>query len=194
MNDDELLDALGDALAPPDRPVPVGGLAAVRAQSGGAAGPPGDRTPSRRTVLVGSVAAAIGAAAGVAGTVAATSRGAGDGDGDGGDPSGEGTAAPPTRPVEFRDVPTGISVEGRTIDHTWGMELLLDIDGLPPDRDYGVRYATGDGSRPVSAGGFRSVAVPMACRFNGTALRDDVIEIVVVDQSTGRVVVRGRPA
>jgi len=71
------------------------------------------------------------------------------------------------------------------------MELLLDVSGLPTDRDYTVSYTTADG--PVSAGGFRSVAVPMACRFNGTALRDAVTEIAVTDAATGDVVLRGRP-
>ncbi len=185
MNDDELLGALGDALAPPDRPVPADGLAAVRAQASAAsAGPPAVGSgrgggPSRRTVLVGSIAAAVGAAAGIAGTVAAT---AGDRDED---------AGPPTRPVAFDAVPTGATVTGRTIDHTWGMELLLDVEGLPVDRDLVVSYQTA--SSAVSAGGFRSVAVPMACRFNGTVLRDAVTEIVIADQATGEVVLRGRP-
>ena len=55
-------------------------------------------------------------------------------------------------------------------------------------------HPTGGFRLTVSAGGFRSVAVPMACRFNGTALRDAVKEITIVDQRSGRVVLRGRPA
>ncbi|MGN6695419.1 MAG: hypothetical protein ACTHN0_14680 [Aquihabitans sp.] len=185
MNDDELLGALGDALEPPDRPVPAEGLAAVRAQAAAARSGPGPDVPvgdgaSRRTVIVGSIAAALGAAAGIAGTVAATH-------GDDGDEQ----AGPPTRPVEFSSVPSGTTVAGRTIDHTWGMELLLDVSGLPVDRDYTVTYATDAG--PVSAGGFRSVAVPMVCRFNGTALRAAVREIAIADQASGDVVLRGRP-
>ncbi|WP_421121542.1 hypothetical protein ACE2AJ_09305 [Aquihabitans daechungensis] len=187
MNDDELLSSLHDALQPPDRLVPEDGLAAVRAQAAaagpaGASGPSGDGGATRRTVLFGSIAAAIGAAAGIAGTVAVTTDGEGDGE----------EAGPPTRPVEFAAVPAGASVQGRTIDHTWGMELLLDVSGFPTDRDYAVTYATAEGT--VSAGGFRSVAVPMACRFNGTVLQDAVTEIVVADQASGEVVLRGRPA
>ena len=72
------------------------------------------------------------------------------------------------------------------------MELLLDVSGLPVDRDYTVTYVTADGS--VDAGGFRSVAVPMACRFNGTALRDQVSEVLITDQATGDQVLRGTPA
>ena len=128
MNDDELLGALGDALEPPDRPVPADGLAAVRAHaaaaaaaagSGAASGPPAEPVgASRRSLLIGSIAAAVGAAAGVAATVAASS------------PGDDEVAGPPTRPVEFTSVPPGTSVAGRSIDHTWGMELLLDVDGF----------------------------------------------------------------
>lgn len=185
MNDDELLGALGDALEPPDRPIPPEGLAAVRAQAAAASSAPvasaASSGASRRNVLIGSIAAAVGAAAGIAGTVAATGGGSGSDE----------TAAPPTRPVEFDAVPEGTTVAGRTIDHTWGMELLLDVSGLPVGHDYVVSYAT-DGAA-VSAGGFRSVDVPMVCRFNGTALRSAVTEIAIADQATGEVVLRGRP-
>lgn len=180
MNDDELLAALGDALEPPARPVPADGLAAVRAQAAAAGSAAPAEGASRRNVIVGSIAAAVGAAAGIAGTVAATSGGSSDDD-----------AGPPTRPVEFSMVPASVTVAGRTIDHTWGMELLLDVSDLPVDHDYEVTYATARG--PVSAGGFRSVPVPMVCRFNGTALRDDVIEIEITDQASGETILRGRP-
>lgn len=187
MNDDELLGALGDALEPPDRPVPADGLAAVRAQAAAAAADapdaPGAPGASRRTLLVGSIAAAVGAAVGVAGTIVAAS---GD-DADQAQPAG-----PPTRPVEFTRVPDGTTVDGRTIDHTWGMELLLDVSGLPVDQDYVVTYATDAG--PVPAGGFRSVAVPMACRFTSTALRSAVSGIAITNQATGDLVLRGRLA
>jgi hypothetical protein len=189
VNDDELLGALGDALEPPDRPVPADGLAAVRAHaaaaaaaagSGAASGPPAEPVgASRRSLLIGSIAAAVGAAAGVAATVAATSSGDDE------------VAGPPTRPVEFTSVPTGTTVAGRSIDHTWGMELLLDVDGLPTDHDYTVAYGTEAGRVP--AGGFRSVAVPMACRFNGAVLRAAVTEVVVIDEANGEIVLRGRP-
>lgn len=185
MNDDELLDALGDALAPPDREVPAGRLDALRALAAehGTA-PPSDPPAgdaSRRTVLVGSIAAAIGAVAGVAGTIAAT-----DGDG------GAEEQAVPTGPFEVTELAPGAIADARTIDHTWGLELLLDIEGLPVGRTYAVTFATADG--PAGAGGFRSVAAPMRCRFNATALRADVTEVTIADEGTGTVVLRGRPA
>lgn len=189
MNDDELLDALGDALAPPAREVPADRLDALRALAAehGTA-PPATATStaatsavaSRRTVLVGSIAAAVGAVAGVAATVAV----AGD--------DGEDVAGPPTGPFEVTELAPGAVAEARTIDHTWGLELLLDIEGLPVDRTYAVSFATAEG--PVSAGGFRSVAVLMRCRFNATALLAAVTEVTIADEVTGDIVLRGRPA
>jgi hypothetical protein len=203
VNDDELLGALGDALTPPAREVPADRLAALRAlaaehgstppsadgSAGGGSGAPGDGSPapvvpiaSRRTLLVGSIAAAVGAVAGVAATVAATND-------DGG--SGE-VAGPPTGPFEVTSLAPGAIAEARTIDHTWGLELLLDIEGLPVERTYAVSFATADGA--VSAGGFRSVDVLMRCRFNATALLAEVTEVTIADEATGDIVLRGRPA
>jgi hypothetical protein len=199
VNDDELLDALGDALAPPPREIPADRLAALRALAaehastpptadaeGDAAAdgpPPASVTSiaSRRSVLVGSIAAAVGAVAGVAATVAAT-----------GDDGGDEVAGPPTGPFEVTDLAPGATAEARTIDHTWGLELLLDIEGLPVDRTYAVSFATAEGA--VSAGGFRSVAVLMRCRFNATALLAEVTEVTIADEATGDIVLRGRPA
>jgi hypothetical protein len=189
VNDDELLGALGDALEPPPREVPADRMAALRALAAehGSVPPTGDvpapvvPITSRRTVLVGSIAAAVGAVAGVAATVAAT-----------GDDGGGEVAGPPTGPFEVTSIATGATAEARTIDHTWGLELLLDIEGLPVERTYAVSFATADG--PVSAGGFRSVAVLMRCRFNATALLAEVTEVTIADEATGDIVLRGRPA
>ncbi len=195
MNDDELLGALGEALDAPDREPPAERLAALRALAAehGTAPPTGSAPAaadaevrplaSRRTVLVGSVAAAIGAAVGVAATVTAT----GDDEPDGGE-----VAGPPTGAFEVTTLAPGATAEARTIDHTWGMELLLDIEGLPVDRTYAVTFATASG--PVSAGGFRSVGVLMRCRFNATALRADVTDVTIADEQSGEIVLLGRPA
>lgn len=137
------------------------------------------RRRSRRALLRGGAAAGIGVVAGAAGVFALTTD-------DGG---GATDPAPPTEPVAFASVPEGLTVDGRTIDHTWGMELLLDVQGLPAGAEYEVRYATEAG--PVAAGGFVAVDVPMRCRFNGTALRSAVTAIDVVDTATGTSVLTG---
>lgn len=190
MNDDELLGALGDALEPPERVPPTAQVAALRALIARHATdetdptdlePPSPAAPSRRTVLVGSIAAAVGGLAGVGATLAATS----------GDEPDE-AAAVPTQPVEVTSLAPGATAEASTIDHTWGMELLLDVSGLPLDRRYAVSFTTESGE--VAAGGFRSVDALMRCRFNATALRRDVREVVVADEASGDIVLRGRPA
>lgn len=189
-DDDELLEALGDALAPPDREPPPERIAQLRARMAAAeaatgereapiplpAAPDVERVASRRRLLFGSAAAAVGAVVGAAGTFAAVGR---DDD------------AVPTEELAFGDVPAGTTVSGRTIDHTWGLEVLLDVSGLPVDRDYDVTYATADG--PVGAGGFRSVDVEMRCRFNAPPRRAEVSEVAIADAATGDVVLRGRP-
>jgi hypothetical protein len=196
VNDDELLDALGGALAPPPRAVPEERLAELRAHlaathaSTGA--PPADdgdgdgraevvSLRGRRTVLLGTVAAAVGAIAGGAATAAAL---AGRSDADE-------AAGPPLGEVAIDELRAGATATATTIDHTWGAELLLDIEGLPEGRSYAVTFATADG--PVSAGGFRSVPVLMRCRFNATSLLADVDEMVVEDEASGEIVLRARP-
>lgn len=195
MSDDEIEETevprvLEGALSPPPRDVPEDRIAALRAlvearaaeRVASPAVAPAEvvelpRSPARRTVLVGSIAAAIGAAAGSAGVLATQSR------------DGDDEAAVPTQPVTFASVPPGASVDGRTIDHTWGMELLLDVEGLPLGRAYDVTFTTAEG--PVGAGGFLSVDALMICRFNATVLRDAVQSVEVVDQQTGEVALRG---
>ncbi|CAN5748001.1 hypothetical protein BH24ACT3_BH24ACT3_13240 [soil metagenome] len=75
------------------------------------------------------------------------------------------------------------------INHTWGVELLLDVTGLAVGRRHVVRYLSDDADA-LDAGSFLSVAdVTMKCRFNGARLRDEVSAIEVVDEA-GDVVMR----
>lgn len=201
-SDDDLLADLADALRAPEREPAPDRIAALRrrveARGGLAADGPAaaardevadrragrraeevERRRSRRALLRGGAAAAVGSVVGAVGALALV------GDGDGGR-----ATDPPTEPVAFATVPEGIVVTGRTIDHTWGMELLLDVAGLPDGAAYEVRYATAAG--PVAAGGFRAVGdVTVRCRCNGTALRSDVAAVEVVDLATGRAVLAG---
>jgi len=127
------------------------------------------RRTGRRDVLMGGIAASIGAAIGVGGALAL----AGD-DGDGPD-------APPTEAISFAGAPPGVSAEAALINHTWGTELMLDIQGLPGGRDYQVLYSPAEGE-PVAAGSFRSVDdTLLKCRFNASLLRADVTAMSIVD-------------
>lgn len=184
MNDDDqqLEETLAAALTPgPDRTPPPDRIAALRAQveararatSDGATDPatvvemaPLPRRSRRRDVLVGGIAASIGAALGVGGALVVGED--------------EGDEGPPTEPITFAGAPAGVSTDAALINHTWGTELLLDIEGLPADRDYQVIFAGTDG-RPALAGSFRSVAdTLMVCRFNSAVLRADTNAVLIV--------------
>ncbi len=184
MSDDDraLEEALGRALDPRPEPTPhPDRVAALRAQAEDrarhhhAAGdhprvvastPRADR--KRRDMLVGGIAASIGAVLGVSGAVVAES------DDDGPDPAA-------TEQVTFASPAAGVTTEASLIDHTWGLELLLDVAGLPAERDYQVRYRSTRGDA-VGAGSFRSVAdTLMRCRFNAALLRGDTTAITVID-------------
>lgn len=215
----ELLERLQRALAVPDHEPPPEGIAAVRAaaaaratepsgasdddggtSSDGGDGPdPGDgavvpearpmrrpRSPAhrrqpltgRRDLLVGGVAAAAGVAFGVGGAVIA---GVGDDD----EPE-----LPPTEAVQFSGGPAGVTSEAKLINHEWGIELMLDVAGLPADREYSVAYLDVDGGE-VAAGSLLSVADEvMKCRFNGALLRDRAAAIELREASDGAVVLR----
>lgn len=212
----EMLDRLRRALATPDREPPPEGIAAVRAaaRAEGAAGaeagvdggasdatvdggrfgaptparrrrPPAHRREpltGRRNLLVGGVAAAAGVAFGVGGAVIA---GIGDDD----EPE-----QPPTEAVQFTGGPAGVTSEAKLINHKWGVELMLDVAGLPADREYSVAYLGVDGGE-VAAGSFLSVPdVIMKCRFNGALLRDRTAAIELRDTGDGAVVLRSELA
>lgn len=200
MSDDELLEQLRDAL---DRPVPTAPaerVASLRAtalraqaaqdredkqdkQDGHTA--PVQRSPtetatfSRRTwILSGAAAAIVGAASGAAVTNALLD-----------DPPSE----PPTEAMAWSrepNAPAGLTLAGRTINHTWGVELLLDATGFAVGSTYRLVYVGIDGSR-TDAGGFVGADLPMACRSNAPVLREALDTMEILDDK-GLVVGRGR--
>ena len=191
MNDDELLEQLRDAL---DRPVPtapaerVASLraAALREQAAhdGHAAPTQrssseTATFSRRTwILSGAAAAIVGAASGAAVTNALLD---------------EPPSEPPTEAMAWSrepNAPAGLTLAGRTINHTWGVELLLDATGFAVGSTYRLVYVGIDGSR-TDAGGFVGADLPMACRSNAPVLREALDTMEILDDK-GLVVGRGR--
>lgn len=147
--------------------------ARLRAELEGGGGPRTERRggrAGRRTLLVGSVAAAVGALAG-AGVGEALSR----------------QPQVPTERLRLTGVPAGVTADARLINHTWGTEVLLDVRDLPPSRVYRVALDDRAGSR-VDAGSFRSVPdVLMVCRFNAAPLREEVDAVVVLDDAGAEV-------
>lgn len=175
--DRELEQSLERSLTPRDARAPAEDrVAAVRlhAQANAATRSPTDDLElrrstgpaSRRDVLIGGIAASVGAVLGISGAVVATRS-------DGG-PEG-----PPTEAIEFAAADERIRTTAALINHTWGTELMLDVEGLPGDNTYQVVYAsTNDG--PVVGGSFRSVEdTLLRCRFNAAVLRADVARIAV---------------
>lgn len=156
----------------PDRQPPSDRIARIRAEAAASAEslPPDDRrhdsaAPTRRRdLLIGGIAASIGAAAGVAGGLLA---------------SRDDTDEVATEPLALSMSSDAIVANGSLINHTWGVELLLDIDGLPAGDSYTVEYRRVDGT-PIAAGSFLSVDAPMKCRFNAAVIRRDTAAIRIL--------------
>lgn len=174
MNDDELIGRMQDAFDEPVPPAPADRIAQIRAAAQARAAQ--TATPAatainartRRTVLIGAAAAAAGAVGGaVLGRQTATDT----------------VTGPPTEPISFAAGPgavAGGSFAGELINHTWGVELLLDTEGLPVGAAYRVVYrSTADSD--VDAGGFIGAELPIHCRCNAALLRADLRTIEIRD-------------
>ncbi len=166
-----------------NREPPAHRVADVRAEAErmradlGRAGP-GRRFGSRRTVLVGGIAAAVGALAGAGARQLALPE----------------ETVVPTEDLALTGVPAGVLADARLINHTWGTEVLLDVRDLPAPRVYRVALEQVDGVR-VDAGSFRSVPeVLMVCRFNAAPLRADVATVLVLDDTDAEVMRADLPA
>jgi len=176
---DEELDRLGRVLGyDPMREPPADRVAALRAAAEQVRADRGPDAPvaaivsstarvaHRRKFIVGGMAASLAGAAGYA--VRALT-------------DDDAPAGPPTEALTLATVPAGVRADASLINHTWGTELLLDIAGLPAERNYDVTFVDGAGA-PVSAGSFRGVAdVLMKCRFNAATLRADLRSIAVTE-------------
>jgi hypothetical protein len=179
--DDEpaLLEELGRALGhdpgavpPPDR---VAAIRAAAAAARDAADPPSRRTGSaRRVFLTGGIAAGVGGVAGYLGRRASEP---------------EPVALPPAPPMEQIAFTGDAEVTtSALINHTWGTELLLDLQGLTTGATYDVVYDATAGE--VTAGSLLAVAdVVMKCRFNAAAVRAD-LRAIEVRGSDGSVALR----
>ncbi len=170
MSDDEpFLEELGRALGhdpsatpPPDR------VAAVRAAAARMRTVDDLQVRRRRFLVSGGVAA------GVAGVAGAAGLWLGERDRD------EPFAAVPMEQILFTgDAEVAASA---LINHTWGTELVIDVQGLRAGTAYDVVFGTTAGE--VGAGSLLAVPdVLMKCRFNAAPLRADVRVIELRDPS-----------
>ncbi|MEJ2885433.1 zf-HC2 domain-containing protein [Actinomycetospora aeridis] len=136
---------------------------------------PLDARRRRRVPLLGAVAAA--AVIGLAGAgigVAASAAG-----------------EPPVEPAAVQALDPGVRADAGTIDHTWGVEVVLTASGFAEGQRYEVTVLDRAG-RPVPAGAFRGTgAAEMVCRLNSSVLREQAGGFVVTD-ADGDEVLRSR--
>lgn len=176
-DDDRLLEELGRTLTPPVPPVDPARVARIT-ELASEVPAPGLAGPSRRSVLWLGAAAAGGLAAGVTGAVLLTDDDA--------------PAGPPTEEVASITASDGVEARAELIDHTWGLEVMLDVSGLAPGAPYAMTFVDRTGGRST-AGGFVGTDGLMRCHNNGAVLRADVARFEVADPE-GAVVVTGELA
>lgn len=179
-HDDRLLDELARSLSSDGEP-PSEGIARLRAQAdelrrsgaGSLSGTAEPRRFGRRGLLASGAAASVGAVAG-AGVVFLADE----------DP-----ASPPTESVAVSAQRDGVTASAQLINHTWGVEYLLEAGGLTAGRKYRVVYHDADGNQ-IRAGSFLGIDGTVSCRMTAAVLRDQVRKIEVLDRDV--VVLRTR--
>ncbi len=180
LNDDDLLRQIDDAMNVPVPDPSPERIAAVRAAAVRQQGNPQPTTArvitSRRAMLLATAAAAVGA---VGGAVVANST----------QHEPLTAAGPPTEALAFSPsgpIISGSSVSGKVINHTWGVELLLDASGFPVPEAFRIVYID-TGGAIVEAGGFVGAELPIHCRCNAALLRTDIVAIEIRDASDATV-------
>ncbi|GAA4930175.1 putative zinc finger protein [Actinomycetospora succinea] len=102
-----------------------------------------------------------------------------------------GAGEPPVAPVAVQALDPTVRASAGTIDHTWGVEVVLTASGFAEGQRYEVTVLD-RGGRPVPAGEFRGTgAAEMVCRLNSSVLLDQAGGFVVTD-ADGSEVLRSR--
>ncbi|WP_328309828.1 zf-HC2 domain-containing protein [Actinomycetospora sp. NBC_00405] len=98
---------------------------------------------------------------------------------------------PPVDSVAVQSLDPAVRATAGTIDHTWGVEMVLTASGFAEGQTYAVTVLDRAG-RPVPAGAFRGTGpAEMVCRLNSSVLRDQAGGFVVTD-AEGDEVLRSR--
>lgn len=104
---------------------------------------------------------------------------------------GAGSGGPDPDPVAVQALDPAVRASAGTIDHTWGVEMVLTGSGFAEGQRYDVTVLDRAG-RPVPAGAFRGTgSAEMVCRLNSSVLRDQAGGFVVTD-AEGDEVLRSR--
>lgn len=105
--------------------------------------------------------------------------------------------SPPTGPpgtlgaieqISFIGEPTGVTIDGALIAHTWGTETVLNITGLTEANPYDVVLVTTSGDS-LDSGSFLGSTLAIDCEMNAAVMRESVASVEVQDAS-GTVVAR----
>lgn len=97
-------------------------------------------------------------------------------------------ATPPTTPAQVetsRGVPVVASAE--LIDHTWGMEVVLDAQGFDDGERYLVQVVDEDGEVSTAGAFVGTGSREMLCRLNSGVLLRDAVAFEVLDSEDVRV-------
>ena len=98
----------------------------------------------------------------------------------------------PLEPVAVEAMRDGVQAEAQIIGHTWGVQYVLEVTGLPAGRAYEVVYRTAEGGEEA-AGSFLGVPGTVSCRMTAAALRGQTRAIEVLDEE-GAVLLRSQLA
>lgn len=92
---------------------------------------------------------------------------------------------PPSRePVQLAAAVDGVESSAALVTHSWGTELLLEVEGLPAGVTYSVAFVDDEGRR-FDAGAFLGVERgPVLCEMNAALPRDSAarLEITARDE------------
>ncbi|NQX36466.1 hypothetical protein [Herbiconiux sp. VKM Ac-2851] len=88
--------------------------------------------------------------------------------------------------VDFAGEPSGVSVDGSVVAHTWGTETILEISGLAVGESYQLVVVDAEG-RAESSGSFVGSTATIDCRMNAATLRSDAASIEIRDAAGGTV-------
>jgi hypothetical protein len=98
---------------------------------------------------------------------------------------------PPTGPpgtlgaieeISFDGEPSGVTIDGSLIAHTWGTETILNISGLTEANPYDVVLVTVGGDS-VDSGSFLGSSVEIDCEMNAAVMRESVTSVEIQDES-----------
>ena len=175
--------AVGEEASPaaPVAALPAGAPAGLRAgaPAGLPAGPLAERRSRRRWVMPAAAAAAclvLGFGVGALGIP----RGPAEA------PLGAPGELGAREVVDFAGEPSGVSVDGSVVAHTWGTETILEISGLAVGESYQLVVVDAEG-RAESSGSFVGSTATIDCRMNAATLRSDAASIEIRDAAGGTV-------